>query len=174
MRDALSPLGVELRAERTTLHWFTAEPGAPALGAAAAPVLLGCDDGLRATAVFPALDGCVKVAAHHSGEFVDPETMDRTVRREEITFAQESARRIVPHGIGRHARSAVCLYTVTPHEHFIIDHHPAHPQVILASACNGFGFKFSAATGEALALLAVDEAPRVELDPWRLVEDDRR
>lgn len=168
MRDELSPLGVALRAERTTLHWFTAEPGAPALGAPAAPVLLGCDDGARATAVFPALDGCVKVAAHHSGEFVDPETVDRTVRPEEIAFAQESARRFVPRGIGAHVRSAVCLYTVTPHEHFIFDRHPAHPQVILASACNGFGFKFSAATGEALAGLAANEPPRVEIDSWRL------
>jgi sarcosine oxidase len=114
MPETLAPLGVQLRVERTTLHWFTAREGAPPLGAPGAPVVLGCDDGERATVVFPAMNGCVKVATHHSGEFVDADRVDRTVRAGELGTAEGAARRFMPAGIGAPVRSAVCLYTVTP------------------------------------------------------------
>ena len=49
-----------------------------------------------------------------------------------------------------------------------MDCHPEHSQVALGSPCNGFGFKFTAATGEALACLATGATPPVDLTPWRL------
>jgi glycine/D-amino acid oxidase-like deaminating enzyme len=56
-----------------------------------------------------------------------------------------------------------CLYTNTPDEHFVIDVHPRHPEVLLASACSGHGFKFSAAIGEALAELVLDGRSQCDL-----------
>ena len=47
--------------------------------------------------------------------------------------------------------SMVCLYTLTPVGHFVIDRHPAHEQVVFASACSGHGFKFASVVGEILA-----------------------
>ena len=47
-----------------------------------------------------------------------------------------------------------CMFTNTVDEHFVIDRHPACPQVILASPCSGHGYKFCSVIGEILAELA--------------------
>ena len=39
---------------------------------------------------------------------------------------------------------------------FIIDRHPAHDRIIVASPCSGHGFKHSAGIGELLAEMALD------------------
>lgn len=168
MPALLAPLGLDLRVERTTQHWFAVEPGAPAMGPEEAPIVLACDDGVHATAIFPALDGAVKVAAHGSGDFVTAEGVDRAIQPRDIAPARTMVRRYVPRGIGAHLRGAACLYTHTPSGHFILDRHPEHPQVVLGSPCGGFGFKFSAATGEVLAALATGGVPPVDPTPWRL------
>ena len=49
---------------------------------------------------------------------------------------------------------AVCMYTMTPDEHFVVDVHPEHPQVILAAGFSGHGFKFASVMGEVLSDLA--------------------
>ena len=47
------------------------------------------------------------------------------------------------------------MYTNTPDEHFIIDRHPAHRNVVLACGFSGHGFKFCSVVGEILADLAL-------------------
>ena len=69
---------------------------------------------------------------------------------------------------GRLREAAVCLYTNTPDQHFVVDLHPAHPQVVIASPCSGHGFKFASALGEVLADLATRRKPRFDLEPFRL------
>jgi sarcosine oxidase len=55
-------------------------------------------------------------------------------------------------GLGARCLKAVpCLYTATPDFRFVVDRHPEHANVIVASACSGHGFKHSAAIGEAIA-----------------------
>ena len=54
----------------------------------------------------------------------------------------------------RCVKAVTCLYTVTPDHGFVIDRHPGHDNVIVASPCSGRGFKHSAAIGEILAQLA--------------------
>jgi sarcosine oxidase len=56
-----------------------------------------------------------------------------------------------------------CFFTNTPDEHFIIDFHPDHPQVILASPCSGHGYKFCSVIGEILADLAGDRRTRHDI-----------
>jgi sarcosine oxidase len=46
------------------------------------------------------------------------------------------------------------MFTNTPDEHFILDHHPEHANVVLASPCSGHGYKFASVIGEILADLA--------------------
>jgi sarcosine oxidase len=49
-------------------------------------------------------------------------------------------------------RSArVCLYTMTPDEHWIIDHHPEYPHIVFAGGCSGHAFKFCILIGKILA-----------------------
>ncbi|MEO0920651.1 MAG: FAD-dependent oxidoreductase, partial [Pseudomonadota bacterium] len=44
-----------------------------------------------------------------------------------------------------------CHYMLTPTGDFILDRLPAHPQIILCSACSGHGFKFAPVLGEMVA-----------------------
>jgi glycine/D-amino acid oxidase-like deaminating enzyme len=61
-----------------------------------------------------------------------------------------------------------CLYTNTPDYHFILDRHPAYPNIVIGSACSGHGFKFAPATGELLAALVRDEPPALPLDTFAI------
>lgn len=65
-------------------------------------------------------------------------------------------------------RAVNCLYTVTPDRHFVIDFHPEHPEVIIASPCSGHGFKHSAAVGEILAQMALDGKTSIDISSCSL------
>jgi len=65
-------------------------------------------------------------------------------------------------------QAEVCLYTVTPDEHFVIDFHPASERVVIASPCSGHGFKHSAAIGETLAQLALDGETEFDISAFQL------
>jgi sarcosine oxidase len=164
MQHELAALGVELKVERLSLHWFAEQPARP-FRPEDTPILVMADEVTHATAVFPALDGAIKVATHGGGEFVSAEKVDRTIRPAEIASARAVLDRFVPGIAGAHLRSTTCLYSNTPDGQFILDRHPVHPQVVLGSPCNGFGFKFSAASGEALARLATENHV-AEYAPW--------
>ena len=60
------------------------------------------------------------------------------------------------------------MYTNTPDRHFLIDFHPAHPQVLVASPCSGHGFKFSSAIGELLANLLTSGKNSRDISAFRL------
>jgi sarcosine oxidase len=162
MVEQLAPLQVSLTVERQTLHWFDARRDAPVR-----PVLIVTDGRDHATVIFPTRDGQVKAAGHGTEELCDPDTVDRSIRVSDIAPVAKLLDAWLPGDAGMHRRSATCLYTRTPSGHFILDHHPEHPQVILASPCNGYGFKFASAVGEGLASLATGDEPSVPLTPWR-------
>ena len=65
-----------------------------------------------------------------------------------------------------------CLFTNSPDEHFIIDRHPALPQVIVAAGFSGHGFKFCSVVGEILAELALEGQSRWDLTLFRLSRFD--
>lgn len=167
MPELLGPLGVTLDVERITLHWFEPSSDPAQLGHDRVPVQLICPDGAHPTAIFPAIDGAVKATGHHSGAFCTPDSIDRTVHPSEIAEVDALLRRYAAPLSGAWLRSATCMYTNTPSGHFLLDHHPEVPQVILGSPCNGFGFKFSTATGEILADLAVGATSDIDPSPWR-------
>jgi sarcosine oxidase len=57
---------------------------------------------------------------------------------------------------------------MTPDSKFVIDRHPEHASVLVASPCSGHGFKYSAAIGEALAQLATTGDTSLNLGAFRL------
>jgi sarcosine oxidase len=119
---------------------------------------------------FPALGGPedgVKISTEQYGVSADPEAMDREVSAAERDALYENY--VAPYfpGLDRTCvRSAVCLYTSVPDSRFVIDWHPAHARVIVASPCSGHGFKHSAAIGEAVAQMALGE-PHLDLSAFR-------
>lgn len=91
---------------------------------------------------------------HHRNETIDPETMDRECHPEDESVLREFVAKYFPDGAGPTMSLHSCIFTNTPDEHFILDHHPEWPQVILGSPCSGHGFKFASVVGEILADLA--------------------
>jgi glycine/D-amino acid oxidase-like deaminating enzyme len=77
-------------------------------------------------------------------------------------------KQFLPGADGALRSSAVCLYTNTPDRNFILDAHPDHPAVFIASPCSGHGFKFSIAIGELIADELMGEGRRFDLSPFRI------
>jgi sarcosine oxidase len=119
---------------------------------------------------FPAVDGPrggVKLATETFDEPTTPETVDRAVTaREADAMYDEHVARQFPDLDRRVVRSRVCLYTVTPDFHFLIDRHPGIDSVVVASSCSGHGFKHAPAVGELAAALAMGVTPLVANDPF--------
>jgi sarcosine oxidase len=116
---------------------------------------------------FPDLGSGTKLAWHHGGRVIVPDELSQEVREGEIDEMRALAvERLAIEPVFRH--SAVCMYTNTPDEDFIIDFHPDHPHIIIASPCSGHGFKFSSLTGKLLSDLALRGHTDFDLSPFAI------
>lgn len=107
---------------------------------------------------FPAVDGPdggLKVATEEYATDTLPDETKREVSQDEVDRMYEKyIKDRMPGLSGKCVKAASCLYTVTPDHKFVLDYHPKHRNVIVASPCSGHGFKHSAAIGEVLSQLA--------------------
>jgi sarcosine oxidase len=105
---------------------------------------------------FPVVDRLGhKVARHDSIAPIDnPASLDRSVSAADEAECRPFVRAYLPAADGPLRQGKVCMYTLTPDHHFVIDVHPAHPQVAIAAGFSGHGFKFASAVGLILADLA--------------------
>ncbi len=94
---------------------------------------------------------------HHRGETMAADAMRREVDAEDEALLRRFGERYFPDGSGPTLALRACMFTNTPDEHFVIDRHPEHPQVVLASPCSGHGYKFCSVVGEILADLATGD-----------------
>ncbi len=167
MRGLLAALDPPLAVERQVLFWFAPRHDASRFAPARCPIHLWQFDGERFMYGFPDLGEGVKIACHHQGYVGPPESVVREVDAAEVERMRGLVRRFLPDADGALRHCAVCLYTNTPDEHFWIDRHPEHANVVIASACSGHGFKFSSVVGEILAALAGNEDPGLDLGLFR-------
>ena len=152
----LAELNLPLRVLRKLLFWHPVLPGT-AEAHQHAPCFLFQDE----TGVFygfPCLDGrTLKIAEHSAGRPIDdPDHLDRSLQPQDSAAVETfiAQRRMQ---VSRQAeRHAVCMYTMTPDQHFIVDRHPHHQNVVIAAGFSGHGFKFTPAIGQALAELAAE------------------
>src|SRR4051812_4104679 len=119
----------------------------------------------------PAADGVaatpaqgVKVARHHGGRSVDPDTIDRAATADDEQTVRDFISRYMPLANGRKLDSRACMYTNTPDENFVLGLDPRDPRVVIASPCSGHGFKFSNIVGVICADLALDESTPFDID----------
>ena len=161
-------LALPVVVERTVVHWFEPRMKPAHFGPGSLPVFIHEYEPSRAWYGFPDLGDGVKFALHHHGEPTTADSVRRTVAPSEVERVRVLADRYLPGSAGRVRESMVCLYTNTPDEHFILDTHPDHPAVIVASPCSGHGFKFSSAIGEVIAEMAIDGATKFDVKPFRL------
>lgn len=167
----LPDLAPHLQPSREVMHWFEPTGGTEPYDPSRFPIFFWEVPGGEQFYGFPAMDGPhggVKVAIHHDGDPVDPQTVDRSVQAADIERVRRCIAQRIPTLNGRWMDGAVCLYTNTPDHHFFLGTHPEMPRVHVAAGLSGHGFKFASVIGEILADLAVEGGSRFELDPFRL------
>jgi sarcosine oxidase len=101
------------------------------------------------------LNSGVKVAFHNGQPVAHPSEVNYTPEDEEIERIRTFTNKHLPGADAPLASTMICLYTMTPDEHFLIDKHPEHPQVVFGAGFSGHGFKFSTLIGRILADLAL-------------------
>jgi sarcosine oxidase len=134
-----------LEVEPQMLYWFAPAGGASAFAADRFPIYIWDRGGGVQFYGFPADHAQrVKVAFFRSPK------IDETSLRGVLEPCIPALAR------GELVDAVSCKYTLTPDHHFVVDHHPEHRQVVIASPCSGHGYKFATVIGEMLADLATD------------------
>ena len=105
---------------------------------------------------FPIIDAAegFKVGRHEPLDETDPDTVDRSPRPDDAASVRDFLQTYLPAASGPVRDTHICMYTNSPDGHFIIDRHPSHDNVFIATGFSGHGFKFATVIGEALADLA--------------------
>jgi len=119
---------------------------------------------------FPELAKGVKASVMHDGQIAaTPEAVDRLVSESDAAPLRAALSRVLPALARSTIRgSTTCIFTNTPDHDFVIDFHPAHPNVLISSPCSGHGFKFASAIGELQADLLTRGESRFDLTPFRI------
>jgi len=152
----LAELGIRLEVRRKPLYWYQtrtddyrADRGFPGF---LFDLAEGCFYG------FPQIDEQgLKVAEHSGGRVVsDPSNIDRELDAADEARVSGFVQRYLPSVSSTRTQHAVCMYTMSPDGHFILDRHPQHPEVAMVAGLSGHGFKFAGILGEELARLALD------------------
>jgi sarcosine oxidase len=156
LRDLQLPLTVK----RKVVAWF--DPLAPELFAPERVPVFAFPENF--TYGFPNLPGLgVRLAEHLGGDYLtDADSPVSPPGPADLDPLANIAARYMPGLAGNYhqarsriTRSAICLYTMTPDEDFIVDHHPKFKNVIFAAGFSGHGFKFAPLIAVALADLAL-------------------
>ena len=153
MPSLAPPLEPRLTVERQVVGWFGIGAASAARFAPPAfPVFIAEREGAQYYG-FPqhGVPGCKIGRYHHLGERVDPDATDRTVHPRDEAALREAVARWLPDANGPLLHATTCLFTNTADGHFVVDAHPAHPEVLLLSPCSGHGFKFASVIGEIAA-----------------------
>lgn len=150
----LSELDLPLRVVRKAQLWFATDSSHYAFGRCPT-YAFEIDTGFFYG--FPALEpGVLKIAEHTGGRTVaDPLRLDRELHDLDMAPVRAFIGRHMPGVRPQVVRHSVCMYTMTPDQHFVIDRHPQHAHVVFACGFSGHGFKFAPVVGEALADLAM-------------------
>lgn len=100
---------------------------------------------------FPTLtEPGVKVAYHQSGHVTTADTRTFDMDEPKARKLVADARKLLPDLTADIQSVSTCLYTLTPDQHFVIDHLPGHPNVAIGTGFSGHGFKFAPVIGRML------------------------
>jgi sarcosine oxidase len=168
MRALITNLRTRLRVERQVVAHFAPVADEPSFAPDRLPIFCIEEPDGAFYYGFPDLGSGCKFGRHHAGMSGEPASLPREVAAPDLADLRGFLARRMPQASGALGASAVCLYTNTPDFHFVIDRHPHHRNVIVASVCSGHGFKFSSVVGEIVADLACDATPPFDLSMFRM------
>jgi len=163
----LDECGCALRPARVVQAWFESNLNALPVDRLAPVFFIEAPDSTWLYGVPPADPSAPgaswKFGFHNRYESCDPDTVRRTVSGEEIDAFRYYLNNLLPGLVGKFKRANVCLYEMTPDEHFAIGIHPRRPSIVVAGGFSGHGFKFTPVVGEILAELALDNRTRYDI-----------
>lgn len=159
----LANMGVRLAVMRQVLLWFDPRERVELFQRNRFPVFIADVPGGPIYGL-PAIDSFgLKVARHYNApELPNPDGVNWDVTRADHEPIRPILDEYLP-GLGACTKGQVCMYTVTPDKHFVIDQHPEYPQVSVACGFSGHGFKFASTVGEVLADLAENGTTRYRI-----------
>lgn len=166
--DALETLDLTLDIWRKVLYWYNTSDLKKFQPGSFPSFFIETDKG--GFYGFPAIspEG-VKIAEHyHKHSISHPDQLNRGVREREDTPVSNFVAQTFPLLHSSPHKSVVCMYTMSEDEHFIIDHHPDHKNVVIGTGFSGHGFKFSPVIGNILADLAINGSTEYPMDFLRL------
>ena len=158
-----------VRIERQVMVWWALQSGSDQFALEQFPVWLREGTPHGDIYGFPSLDGkSVKLGGHHNGEATDLRSVRRAVTDADLdplrlfvtTYLRGVTRSVV--------KSAVCLYTNTPDQHFVIDRHPESSRIVVLSVCSGHGFKFSPVVGDIAADLLLEDGTKRDISRFAM------
>ena len=154
--EFLREMGIELKVLRKVQLWYTSPEIESYRENTVPPFAFDMDDGFYYG--FPAIgDDGLKVAEHTGGGITeDPDRVNRALDEGDETRVRSFLHRIFPQFAPELKRFSVCMYSTTPDEHFVLDVHPSHSNVVFGAGFSGHGFKFAPVVGEILAQLATE------------------
>jgi glycine/D-amino acid oxidase-like deaminating enzyme len=152
----LADLSMKLTVLRKPLYWFKTDSPNYDVANGFPVYLFELPQGIFYG--FPKLDSRgMKVAEHTGGQVVQsPNFVDRSPHADEQDRLMHFLSEHLP-GVKKEVSGhVICMYTMSPDEHFIVDQHPLLANVVFAAGLSGHGFKFVPVLGRALADLALD------------------
>ena len=163
-QETLESLGVPIRVQRNVQAWFT--PATNTYDAERFPAFLLDRAHLPAPLYgFPDFGAGIKAAFHGFGALTEASQVDRTVDlARDVDPIVRAMQQWMPGSTETFREAKPCMYTLTPDGNFVVDHHPAHSNVILCGGFSGHGFKFAPVVGEIGADMVLDGGSRHNIE----------
>ena len=137
------------------------------------PIFLELESGFYGFPVHQA--GAMKIANHHKGNEVDPDSIEERVGEQFIESCRAFFSEFIPGLANARVRETrVCVYNNTPDDDFIIDWHPELERVLLVTGFSGHGFKFGPTIGRIAADLVVRGRASIDIDRFRLTRFNKK
>ena len=131
------------------------------------PIFLELESGFYGFPIHHA--GAMKIANHHKGAEVDPDSAENHVGEQFIERCRAFFAEFIPGLADARVREArVCIYNNTPDDDFIIDWHPQLDGVLVVTGFSGHGFKFGPTIGRIAADLLLSGGTVFDIDRFRL------
>ncbi|XP_063306073.1 peroxisomal sarcosine oxidase [Pelobates fuscus] len=174
-QKVLSPLGLQLPLKTLRInvcYWKEKNPGRSDI-LASSPCFLAAVSGEEHEIYgLPSQEypGLIKVCLHGGNE-AEVEERDLVVEDPKVKDISILCRFISNYLPDLHPAPAVieqCMYTVTPDQNAILDHHPLHKNITIGAGFSGHGFKLSPLVGKILSELCTGAPPSYDLKPFQI------